>query len=246
MNTTAKSIVLLAALASAAGVGLAFVRPAPERDATLDKDLQLAAADRPAGLLGLTNPLENAPISAPEVRPVPREDAGSRVTRARRNPTVRSAPAATPAESEVAASPMVLTPISGTMASSEGASDGVALPAPVPAPYPGAGSTGDGDWGSGTGRGGSGGGMGGMGGVIGVVLRGGGVDGDNCEIHDRGRQRPPVYSPNPGGMAGTRIGSVVTGTRGAMRPSRPATTEGGGTAVSRGPRGIPTRRSIGG
>lgn len=244
MNTVTKSIALLAVLATATGVGLSFTRSAksaPAADPQLARDLELAAADLPAASLGVTNALENAPISAPEVKPVPREGAGSRVTRARRAPTIRSAPAPEPAETEVAASPMVLTPISGQAERSEGSTEGVALPAPVATPYPGTGSSDNGGWG----RGGSGGGSGGMGGgIIGVVLRGGGVDGDNCEIHDRGRARPPVYYPNPGGMAGARIGSVITGGRGAMRPARPATSDGGsgGGMMSRGPRGIPTRR----
>jgi hypothetical protein len=41
--------------------------------------------------------------------------------------------------------------------------------------------------------------FGGMGPVIGVVIRGGGVDGDHCEPHGRGGA-PGVYLPPPGGI----------------------------------------------
>ncbi len=51
-------------------------------------------------------------------------------------------------------------------------------------------------------RGQGGGVFGGMGPVIGVVIRGGGVDGDHCEPHGRGRV-PGVYLPEPGGYGGT-------------------------------------------
>jgi hypothetical protein len=65
-----------------------------------------------------------------------------------------------------------------------------------------------GDDGSGEGRRG-----GGIGPMIGIIIRGGGVDGDNCEIHDRrGRGSRPVYRPNPGGIGiGTRGGYPVIG-----------------------------------
>lgn len=52
------------------------------------------------------------------------------------------------------------------------------------------------------GEGGGGGGIfGGVGPIIGVVIRGGGVDGDHCEPHGRGRT-PGVYLPPPGGFGG--------------------------------------------
>lgn len=251
MNTVTKSLVLLAVLSGVTGVGLAFTRSssrAVPADPELTRDLELAAAtsDVPAQSLGLTNPLENAPLSAPEPAPVPRKAEGPRRV-ASRTPTARSAPAEAPAEGEVEASPMILTPIATNTTGSDGTSDGVALPRPVPAPYPGTGASGDGDWGSGgSGRGGSG---AGIGTVIGVVLRGGGVHGDNCEAHDRGRARPPVYYPNPGGVAtGSRGGSsVVTRTGGVARPERPPMSVNNPVSrPSRGGRGIVTGRTMGG
>jgi hypothetical protein len=64
------------------------------------------------------------------------------------------------------------------------------VPRPAPVPVVGAG---EGDYGTGS--------SGGGGGIIGVVIRGGGVDGDNCELHRRGRGgvagRGPIYVPRP-------------------------------------------------
>lgn len=63
-------------------------------------------------------------------------------------------------------------------------------------------------------RGGDGsGGLGGIGPIIGVVIRGGGVDGDHCEPHGRGRT-PGVYLPPPGGFGGnTRFPVIPRGGR---------------------------------
>ena len=95
-------------------------------------------------------------------------------------------------------------------------------PAPIPTtdpvatvPRPGAapqvpGRVGAGDYG-GTRRGG--GVFGGIGPIIGVVIRGGGVDGDHCEPHGRGRT-PGVYLPPPGGFGGnTRFPAYPHGGR---------------------------------
>ncbi|MGH7668469.1 MAG: hypothetical protein ACRENQ_03165 [Gemmatimonadaceae bacterium] len=64
-----------------------------------------------------------------------------------------------------------------------------------------AGKIGAGDYGPSAGGGGAG-ILGGIGPIIGVVIRGGGVGGDNCEPHGRG-QTPGVYLPQPGGYGGT-------------------------------------------
>ena len=65
---------------------------------------------------------------------------------------------------------------------------------------------------------GTGGGIFGGGSGGGVVIRGGGVDGDNCELHRRGGRRGgPVYIPQtPGPIAGVSF------------PRRPGTSIGGG------------------
>jgi hypothetical protein len=87
-----------------------------------------------------------------------------------------------------------------------------AIPRPVPAatrPYPAEddGPILAGGAGRGTGRTGSG--SGGMGGIFGAVIRGGGVDGDNCDLH-RGGMRPamrtPVYGANPAVNTSVRTG----------------------------------------
>lgn len=78
-------------------------------------------------------------------------------------------------------------------------SDPVAsVPRPSDAPRD-PGRVGAGDYGP---RGQGGGVFGGIGPIIGVVIRGGGVDGDHCEPHGRGRT-PGVYLPEPGGYGGT-------------------------------------------
>jgi hypothetical protein len=50
--------------------------------------------------------------------------------------------------------------------------------------------------------------LGGIGPIIGVVIRGGGVDGDHCEPHGRG-PTPGVYLPPPGGFGGTTRFPVI-------------------------------------
>ncbi len=90
--------------------------------------------------------------------------------------------------------------------------------ATVPRPGSAPGKIGAGDYGpSATGpsgsRGGGGGVLGGIGPIIGVVIRGGGVDGDHCEPHGRGRT-PGVYLPPPGGYGGnTRFPVIPHGGR---------------------------------
>jgi hypothetical protein len=135
--------------------------------------------------------------------------------------TVAATPEDTPAPSEEPATEVARTPaVAETPADAQPTSDGVALPRPtgISVVLPSAGSGREPeviDQGSGR----RGGGIGGViGGVIGVVVRGGGVDGDNCEIHDRRGRRRPVYSPMPGGVAGGRRpggwgGQIATGPR---------------------------------
>jgi hypothetical protein len=82
-----------------------------------------------------------------------------------------------------------------------------AIPASDPvatAPRPGSapqlpGGAGNGEYG-GTRQGGGAGGV--MGPGIGVIIRGGGLDGDHCEPHG-GRGTPGIFLPPPGGMGGT-------------------------------------------
>ena len=95
------------------------------------------------------------------------------------------------------------------------------------------------------------------GGGIGVVIRGGGVDGDNCELHRGGRRgttRGPIYLPRPvasnptmpttpaadGGRSPT-IGIGGARGMGTRRPSVPSVSPGSG--VPRDDIRTPRRRS---
>jgi hypothetical protein len=179
----------------------------------LQRDLQLATTSvaLPAAPARNDFALETAPTSAPAPATTLRRSSGPRAVRSPQR-QVAAAPEPTPAESEEQVAQVTETP-SATEAAAEPSSEGVALPRPtaIPIDLPASGGSGpqvvvqD----DGNGRGG----MGGIGGIFGVVIRGGGVDGDNCEIHDRRRTRGrPVYRPNPGGIAGGRTPMIGRGT----------------------------------
>jgi hypothetical protein len=162
----------------------------------LKRDLQLAASATMDLAGPKVNPalltLEAKPQGAPEAATTIRRGAGNRAIRSR-TPTVRATP-----ELEVAA-----VDETDQVESLAEAPVAEAIDEPVavaPRPVPVIVSTGGaGDYGTGSGGGIFGGGMGG------VVIRGGGVDGDNCELHRNGRgTRGPIYIPNrpaplPGG-----------------------------------------------
>jgi hypothetical protein len=136
---------------------------------------------------------------APETKPAPakvvKKGNGTKAVRSK-TPTVRAAPevqvtqtAADPTPTEVIA-PAVPRPVPQTTQSS-GADQGPIL----------AGGTG-----RGTGRT-SDGASGGWGGIFGAIIRGGVVDGDNCDPRG-GARRPqsrPIYGGNPGGMGAARM-----------------------------------------
>jgi hypothetical protein len=181
------------------------------------RDLQLASSTNLDLAAAKPNPalltsLETKPQGAPEQAAAVRRGAGPRSVRSE-TPTVRATP-----ETEVAAveeSQEVVTIAEAP------APENVEPVAVAPRPQPVVIQTGgSGDYGvSGNG-----------GGVFGgSVIRGGGVDGDNCEAHARGGRgrtstRGPVFVPNPGlgsggGFGGSRVlpqRTVVT-----SAPARP-------------------------
>jgi hypothetical protein len=181
-------------------------------DGDLQQDLKLASATTlelaPAGQpLATVSSIEAPPASIPErtVRPK-RSSSGSRAIRSRA-PVVRATPEPEVAEStesqtsEVAE--LAAAPTEATVEAPAGG--GVALPRPtaIPVSYPGAGvGTAGGDTDAGGVYGGGGGGVYGGG----TVIRGGGVDGDHCQIHGGvfGR-RPPIYRQPRGISLGDRI-----------------------------------------
>jgi hypothetical protein len=179
----------------------------------LQADLKLATTSvaLPATRANQDFALETAPTSAPAPATTLRRAPGRRAVRSDVR-TVAAAPDDTPAPSEELVTEVAQTPAtSEAPADAAPTSDGVALPRPsaIPVVLPAEGSGRGEVIDQGSGR--RGGGI--FGPVIGVVVRGGGVDGDNCEIHDRRRGRRPVYSPAPGGRTsgGWGGGRIATG-----------------------------------
>jgi hypothetical protein len=154
------------------------------------RDLQLASStnlDLAGGKVdpSLLSSLETKPSGAPEAARVVKKGAGNRAIESR-TPTVKAAP-----ESDVAAAEDTGPTATESVAPAPEVSEPVAV-APRPAPVNIPASSG-GDYGN-AGGGVFGGGMGG------VVIRGGGVDGDHCQPHGgSGRRGGGVYFP-PGGI----------------------------------------------
>lgn len=207
-----KSLLFLAIPVAAVGVGAAIFFGTRTKSDTFLDDLQAAdvaglelAQSQAAAKFALSEiPPEAKPEPAKTVKRAP----GNRVVRSAA-PTVRATPVAEPAQA------VEEIPVSTVIATS--AAEGEAATAPVvprpapetaPVPVEEEGAILRGGTGRGTGDNGGGMGGGGLGGVIwGVVIRGGGVDGDNCELHRPGRPtvtRTPVYGGNPSGMGGAR------------------------------------------
>lgn len=194
MLTTGRKFSIAALAISAAG--LAACGKAPSTDAAqldLQRDLQLASTTT-MNLAGgqvdsaLLVRMETQPRSTPQAAKTVKKAAGSLAVRSE-TPTVLATP-----EVEVAAAEEgEEVPTESIAPSPEPTNEPVAVaprPAPVIIPTGGAG-----DYGTGTNGGGV---LGGGIGRGGVVIRGGGVDGDNCELHRGGRggvvMRGPVYT----------------------------------------------------
>lgn len=196
MHTSTK--LSLAALALTTGILACADAPAAESTKSdLQRDIELAAATTmnlaaPRVDSALLNSMETQPQGTPQVARTLRRGAGNRAVRSQ-TPTVRATPVVEVAELEE--SEEVQT--ESVAPAPEVTNEPVAVaPRPAPAVIP-TGGAGGGDYGTG----GNGGGIfGGGSGNGGVVIRGGGVDGDNCELHRRPRRggiAGPVYFPNP-------------------------------------------------
>lgn len=224
MRRVTVRIVLPSVVALAVGVAVAACGDARATESShreeIARDLELASAVTMAlagGGIDSANfgSLENMPAAAPEgARAAPRES----VSRVRRSgPSVAADPAADAGEGAAvdALANGALPDISEPVAT-------LPLPAPVPAATPA------GDYGTGTGALGDAGG-GRIGGGTGVVIRGGGVYGDNCELHRRRPRGPttrgPVYVPaqptsRPATASGPSRGGVSIGSRNPGTVSR--------------------------
>ena len=191
----------LALLAVATAIAACADANANSVNAELKRDLELASATTmklatpPVDSAFLAS-METKPINSPAPAPVVKRGAGSRAV-ASEAPTVEAieeTDVATVEEEEAQTETMAPAPAPEN-------NEPVAV-APRPQP-PVVLTGGAGDYG--VGSGGVGGGRGG------VVIRGGGVDGDNCELHRRGRNggtivyRGPIYIPQTITPRGTRV-----------------------------------------
>ena len=177
----------LASLAFAAAASACGDAKATEAQSELARDLELASSTVALAVpkidSALLGNLETKPQGAPEAAPVVKKGAGPRAVRSQ-TPTVRATP-----EMEVAAADEVIEEVEvmDIAPAPEESSEPVAI---APRPQPVIVQTGGaGDYGTGSG--------GVYGGGVGVIIRGGGVDGDNCELHRRGggRGRGTIYVP---------------------------------------------------
>jgi hypothetical protein len=237
-----KSLLMVAVPVSVIGLGLAglmavrMTSKAPVDD--FAKELAKAdaagiqlAQNQAAKPFSLT---ETVPETKPEAKPViKRASSGSKAVRSKA-PTVKAAP------ENVAADVVEEVPDMTAMQQSAGPShteapvpmDPEPSPATSPAPAQDQGPILRGGSGSGTSRT-SGGSGGGWGTIFGAIIRGGGVDGDNCDprgAHRPSSQRPvygrPDYGSNPSGMGAIRTGgwgggTTVTGTTTTIGGARP-------------------------
>lgn len=218
MRTTRISLIGSAALALTALA--ACGRKAPTTASSdLSRDLALSSGD---GLALASQQGEKsyalteiAPTAKPEAAKSVKPSAGPKAVHSPR-PTVHAAPERASAP-EKSPAPEVETTASAPDPTPTEAPTTVdaapAVPRPVAVPVA---TSGDGGQTAGSSNGGST--MGTIiGGILGAVIRGGSVDGDNCEIPGEGRhggrRGGGVYSPNPNGGRGTwgRPGGIGTG-----------------------------------
>jgi hypothetical protein len=179
---------------------------------------------------------ETAPESKPEPQSIiKRAPTGAQAVRSKA-PTVKAAPRTVAADVVEETPDLTVVSHASGPAQTEASVPSTPEPSPAATPAPGQdqGPILRGGNGSGGGNGGIG--MGGvMGGIFGAVIRGGGVDGDNCELHRRPRlptAERPVYGGNPSGMGGMR-----GGWGGSTILTQPATPVGNGPRTATRPRG---------
>ena len=216
------------------------------RQEDLERDLDLASATTMALASAqvdsaLLNSLETAPRGEPSAATTLKQGDGSRAVRSS-SPTVR----ATPEVSAAAVDEDAQTETLAEAPAPEALEPVAVAPRPAPPVVIATGSP-AGDYGTGGSDGGIfGGGMGGGG----VIIRGGGVDGDNCELHTRGGRRGtsrgPIYVPTvpvaaqPSGPQDRSRGVGGIGSAGTDR--RAPTTRPAAPATGTTPRSRPTTR----
>jgi hypothetical protein len=257
-----KSLLMVGIPVSVVGLGLAgffAMRATPNKASDVfANDLQRAeAAGVELAQAQVANKFalsETAPATSPERSAAIKRGNGTKAIRSR-TPTVKAAPE--PVAAEVVEEIPQLQVIQTVAAPSATEATAPSIPRPVPqnGPAPsedqgpiliggqgrgagtgaGGGGMGTGDGRTGTGSG-AGGGGGGWGGIFGAVIRGGGVDGDNCDPRPQGNRPPmrtPVYAGNPGGRAPSTGNTTV---RTGLPAIQPAGRTGGTAARPRGGR----------
>ncbi|MEK7402440.1 MAG: hypothetical protein AABZ80_08785 [Gemmatimonadota bacterium] len=191
MRVTIKLATVVLALSAAACAPSAKTGTAADG---FKRDLALASATNldlatPVVNTALLTKLETAPSAAMPARTIKKAESGDLAVKSEA-PTVQAELEPEPAPVEEA-QPVATAPAPAPVPPETNEPVAVA-PRPMPAPVTPAGGIGAGDYGRGGGV---------FGGGIGVVIRGGGVGGDNCEIHNRRRggviYRSPVYAPRP-------------------------------------------------
>ena len=222
-----KSLLMVGIPVSVLGLGLAtFVALRANRENagdTFARELEKAdaagvqlAQSQAANQFSLT---ETVPETKPEARTVIKRGNGPKAVRSS-TPTVKAAPqqVATDVVEENPDLTVMHTAAAPTQAEVVVPSAPAPAPATEPAPAQDNGTILRGGNGSGEGRTGSTGSGGGWGGIFGVVIRGGGVDGDTCDLHrpPRSGRQGPVYGGNPGsgvytGPIGRTAGSTIRG-----------------------------------
>src|ERR1051325_3126660 len=221
-----KTLLMIAVPVALVGVGttVAVARHRTQPNDAFSADLQTAQA---AGLelaqaqtsnkYALT---EVAPQSKPQAQKSLTRSAGNKTIRSKA-PTLKAAPEPTQADA-VEQEQTQSTQPAPAPAQTETPAPTAAGASPDPAPVPqdqGPILAG----GSGRGRTGTSGGGGGWGEILGSILRGGTVDGDNCD--PRGGARRPtrgggtIYTPSPTGMGTGRTGTIFGSPTGS-RPRR--------------------------
>ena len=235
---TVATLATLAVLGTAAGISACSDANANEsiQHAELTRDLELASATTmklaernvdPA----LLNSLETKPFASPAPKTTVKRGVGTRVVRSAA-PTVRAVDdSEAEGEAEGVLESLAEEPvpdITEPIAVAPRPTTPVIVSTGLPA----------GDYGTGSGGGGVFGGGGGRGGV---VIRGGGVDGDNCDLHRRPRgttARGPIYVPvvpvasQPATNRPSRGRGVSFGTRNPGGSDRRASTTASAPASS--------------
>ena len=150
---------------------------------------------------------EIAPDSKPTPTKAVKQGSGTKSVRSK-TPTVKAAPE--PVDAQVVEDIPDVQVMQRAATPTPAEVTAPAVPRPVPQTMPAAGSDQGpilaGGTGRGTGRttdGGSG-----WGGIFGAIIRGGGVDGDNCDPRPNSTRPPmrtPVYNGNPNGMGTGRV-----------------------------------------